>query len=140
MVLDLKGIRGKMTLTIEIPEIASNIQEWSYWVKARDKYTCQQCGYIQDSIKRIHAHHISQDIQLRLTVSNGIALCHHCHITNHIYSRLHSKVAIKRHKNFLSKASIGTVFEANLNFLRRLFGKTIVDKWLNKRVAESSKK
>jgi len=66
---------------IEIPEVAPNSGLWRFFVKARDNYTCQECGLTQDDID-IEAHHLglSKD---RLLVSDGKTLCYKCHAKAH---------------------------------------------------------
>ena len=58
------------------------INRWAREVKARDGYKCQDCGSTED----LEAHHIkpwSECEELRLDVSNGITLCHTCHVKRH---------------------------------------------------------
>jgi 5-methylcytosine-specific restriction endonuclease McrA len=60
---------------------------WSKNVKKRDSHTCQGCA----STKNLHAHHImsyKNHKELRIDISNGITLCHDCHMDFHrMYSR-----------------------------------------------------
>jgi len=55
-----------------------NQQEWSLMVRARDNYTCQDCG----SKKNLTAHHVKKKVKhknRRFSVKNGITLCRDCH-------------------------------------------------------------
>lgn len=55
---------------------------WRKDVKERDNYTCQSCG----NSDKLHAHHIkpkSAFPNLRHDLSNGITLCHTCHLEEH---------------------------------------------------------
>lgn len=56
---------------------------WRKRVFKRDKYTCKLCGLTSYDGIRLNAHHIRpyKDYNhLRLDVSNGITLCHECHL------------------------------------------------------------
>jgi 5-methylcytosine-specific restriction endonuclease McrA len=60
---------------------------WRYAVFARDKYTCQQCGTKLPADK-MEAHHIkpfSVAPELEHVVSNGLVLCHECHVKTDSY-------------------------------------------------------
>lgn len=57
-------------------------REWRLSVFERDGYKCLLCG----SKKNIHAHHIARwadNIEKRLTISNGATLCKACHHRHH---------------------------------------------------------
>jgi hypothetical protein len=74
------GISG---LNMKIRNSARH-REWSKAVYARDKWTCQKCGF--NDHHKIIAHHIvefSKDASLRFDVSNGITLCRSCHMSLH---------------------------------------------------------
>ena len=50
-------------------------------VRERDGYRCRKCGR-----ERVFAHHIfgkRAHPSTRWEISNGIALCYHCHVTAH---------------------------------------------------------
>jgi 5-methylcytosine-specific restriction endonuclease McrA len=58
--------------------------KWAREVKTRDNHKCQECGTTED----LEAHHIKSWADypdLRLDVSNGITLCHACHVKLHGY-------------------------------------------------------
>lgn len=58
-------------------------RKWKKAVRERDGYTCQRCFR---SSPYIHAHHIaprSRRPDLKLEVSNGVCLCHLCHLWCH---------------------------------------------------------
>lgn len=58
-------------------------RKWKQAVRERDDFACQRCGA---SSPYIHAHHISPRSRrpdLKLVVSNGICLCHLCHLHVH---------------------------------------------------------
>ena len=57
-------------------------KRWRSAVFSRDGYQCQKCGSKYD----IQAHHVktwSRHKSLRYDVSNGITLCHKCHLESH---------------------------------------------------------
>lgn len=65
------------------------LKRWAAAVKARDGYTCAECG-ITDSTHRMHAHHVKplKDYpELGTELSNGITLCVRCHNQHHPHSR-----------------------------------------------------
>jgi 5-methylcytosine-specific restriction endonuclease McrA len=60
---------------------------WRYAVFTRDKFTCQQCG-AKLPVDKLEAHHIkpfSVVPELEYVVSNGLALCHECHVQTDSY-------------------------------------------------------
>jgi 5-methylcytosine-specific restriction endonuclease McrA len=60
---------------------------WRYAVFTRDKFTCQLCGKKMPADK-LEAHHIkpfSVAPELEHMVSNGMALCHDCHVKTDSY-------------------------------------------------------
>jgi hypothetical protein len=60
---------------------------WRYAVFTRDKFTCQQCG-AKLSVDKLEAHHIkpfSVAPELEHVVSNGLTLCHECHVKTDSY-------------------------------------------------------
>jgi hypothetical protein len=57
-------------------------KSWRYAVFSRDKFTCQKCGK-QLPADKLEAHHIkpfSVAPELEHVVSNGLTLCHACHV------------------------------------------------------------
>jgi 5-methylcytosine-specific restriction endonuclease McrA len=57
-------------------------KSWRYAVFSRDKFTCQKCGKKLPA-DELEAHHIkpfSVAPELEHVVSNGMALCHECHV------------------------------------------------------------
>ena len=55
---------------------------WVKAVKDRDGWKCAEC----DATDRLHAHHIKgwkNHQELRFEVSNGVTLCHECHVLAH---------------------------------------------------------
>lgn len=55
---------------------------WVKAVKDRDGWKCAEC----DTTSRLHAHHINgwkNHPELRFEVSNGVTLCHECHVLAH---------------------------------------------------------
>ena len=55
---------------------------WVKAVKDRDGWKCVEC----DATDRLHAHHIKRwkdRSELRYEVSNGVTLCHECHLLAH---------------------------------------------------------
>lgn len=55
---------------------------WVKAVKDRDGWKCAEC----DATDRLHAHHIKgwqTHPELRFEVSNGVTLCHECHVLAH---------------------------------------------------------
>ena len=61
----------------------NTLREWRAYVMARDKHTCQVCGY---NCGRIEAHHIVPkfaDKRFILETNNGISLCRLCHLNAH---------------------------------------------------------
>jgi len=66
---------------IEIPEVAPTRALWSFFVKARDNYTCQECGLTEEDVD-LEAHHkgLSEN---RLLIKDGITLCLKCHTEAH---------------------------------------------------------
>lgn len=55
---------------------------WRKYVKKRDNHTCRFCG----SKYRVEAHHIlkaSDFPEFMTEISNGITLCHECHLRAH---------------------------------------------------------
>jgi 5-methylcytosine-specific restriction endonuclease McrA len=60
---------------------------WRYAVFTRDKFTCQLCG-VKLPADKLEAHHIkpfSVAPELEHVVSNGMALCHECHVKTDSY-------------------------------------------------------
>ena len=60
------------------------LEIWTKSVKARDDYTCQDCGKRQRC--GLHAHHIKAKAdrpELKLYVKNGVTLCRDCHNIRH---------------------------------------------------------
>jgi 5-methylcytosine-specific restriction endonuclease McrA len=60
---------------------------WRYAVFTRDKFTCRLCGAKLPADK-LEAHHIkpfSVAPELEHMVSNGMALCHECHVKTDSY-------------------------------------------------------
>lgn len=77
--------------TKEHARIRSKIENvrWAKAVKARDNYTCQQCG-VQATGRKIHADHIkpfAQHPELRLDLNNGRTLCRDCHRQTDTYGK-----------------------------------------------------
>ena len=68
--------------TIVVPEVAPTAGAWGYIVKARDEFSCRQCGASGEGVK-LNAHHKDTTSNLRLVVSNGICLCRNCHCKAH---------------------------------------------------------
>ena len=59
---------------------------WVKAVKDRDGWKCVEC----DASDRLHAHHIKRwkdRPELRYEVSNGVTLCHDCHLLAHGWSK-----------------------------------------------------
>jgi 5-methylcytosine-specific restriction endonuclease McrA len=57
-------------------------KSWRYAVFSRDKFICQKCGKRLPADK-LEAHHIkpfSVAPELEHVVSNGLTLCHACHV------------------------------------------------------------
>lgn len=55
---------------------------WVKAVKDRDGWKCVEC----DATDRLHAHHIkgwTNHAELRFEISNGMTLCHECHVLAH---------------------------------------------------------
>lgn len=74
---------------------------WVKAVKDRDGWKCVDC----DVTDRLHAHHIKgwRDApELRFEVSNGVALCHECHVMAHGWE---SKIRLSRHADKPTSAS-----------------------------------
>jgi 5-methylcytosine-specific restriction endonuclease McrA len=60
---------------------------WRYAVFTRDKFTCQKCGIVL-SAEDLEAHHLkpfSVAPELQHIVSNGLTLCHKCHVETDSY-------------------------------------------------------
>lgn len=74
-------IANELKTSIKMPEIAPGPMIWSYLVKARDNFTCQECNLTKEDID-IESHHINQ-LENPLLVSNGITLCYKCHARAH---------------------------------------------------------
>ena len=68
--------------TIRVPRVAPSIGVWSYLVKARDNFSCQQCGASGEDVE-LNAHHKNTTNDLKLVISNGISLCYSCHCKAH---------------------------------------------------------
>lgn len=63
-----------------------NTTEYKIWremVFKRDKYTCQQCGVVGGTLNAHHIKAYSNNEDLRISVDNGITLCHSCHKKAH---------------------------------------------------------
>lgn len=82
-------------------------QQWRKAVFGRDLYTCQNCGDRSGNghAVELHAHHIKnwKDNECdRYDVSNGITLCHNCHMKFHsIYGKQNNTQA--QLDNFLNR-------------------------------------
>lgn len=64
----------------------ADYRAWQRAVFDRDGWTCQHCGYHNKRGEMLHAHHImpyTGHPELRLEVSNGLALCVDCHMKHH---------------------------------------------------------
>lgn len=60
----------------------NNLTNWSYHVRYRDNFTCQDCGVKPEDKQLVQAHHIKPKRkfpQLKFDVNNGVALCDPCH-------------------------------------------------------------
>lgn len=61
------------------------------WVKAiykRDGYVCQKCGQVGGKLNAHHLNGYNWDIENRLNINNGVALCENCHDNFHnMYGR-----------------------------------------------------
>lgn len=58
-------------------------KDWSLSVLAKDRWTCQKCGYRG---RELVAHHIkkwSENKSLRFDINNGMTLCRSCHCEIH---------------------------------------------------------
>ncbi len=70
-------------MSLNLPENERDLDSPAYKafrhsVYVRDNFKCQLCG----SNYRLNAHHIKRwadDVKLRFSASNGIALCESCH-------------------------------------------------------------
>jgi 5-methylcytosine-specific restriction endonuclease McrA len=94
------SIRKKLKRNKKKREAGSlSYQAWRYAVFTRDKFTCQQCGK-KLPMEELEAHHLkpfSVAPELEHVVSNGLALCHECHVKTDSYGgRGKEKTAIKR--------------------------------------------
>lgn len=70
----------------------AELKEWSYAVKSRDNYTCQEC-FGSNMKKRLCAHHIKPKEtfpELAFDVDNGLTLCNPCHSRLHNIGNQHS--------------------------------------------------
>ena len=60
---------------------------WEYFVKVRDNYTCVKCGFKQDRMKSVCAHHIvytrNHQEEGKHVMSNGETQCWSCHSKGH---------------------------------------------------------
>ena len=68
-----------MKLEIILPDKAPNKDWWRVYVLLRDNFTCQQCHRQLNGYRSLHTHHIKQDLNLKLVISNGETLCPDCH-------------------------------------------------------------
>jgi hypothetical protein len=58
------------------------VRAWRKAVLERDEYKCVKCG----STNKLHAHHILHWAvcpEARITIDNGLTLCHGCHSDEH---------------------------------------------------------
>lgn len=58
---------------------------WRKKVLERDNNTCQECGLKSDKLDCHHIYSYKEYPELRWVVSNGLALCHECHMKTEDY-------------------------------------------------------
>lgn len=58
-------------------------RQWRKSVLERDNYTCQKCGAKEKVMEVHHIKSFAKYPELRDEVSNGITLCHNCHVSVH---------------------------------------------------------
>lgn len=100
-------------VTINVPDQACNIQSWSYIVKLRDNFTCQNCKK-KFTTDKVHAHHIDKTKD-RLVISNGITLCPACHSRRH-----HPE------KPFYTEEKLSKILKVNIKVIRELIESKII--------------
>lgn len=74
--------RGGIAATTRRQRSAEGYRRWRQAVLTRDGHRCRHCA----ATERLHAHHLlpfSRYRLLRHTVSNGLTLCHDCHMSLH---------------------------------------------------------
>ncbi len=70
------------------PRKANAEKHFRTMVLKRDKFICQQCGVVASISNQLEAHHLQQFAKYperRFDPSNGITLCHNCHLETETY-------------------------------------------------------
>jgi len=76
------------------------LADWSWQVKVKAGWCCQDCGFLGQLDKEfIDAHHIrskSKFPKLKYDLNNGQCLCFLCHIRRHLHEPLAALLIIAR--------------------------------------------
>lgn len=75
--------KGGISTENEIERGSIEYKKWRLAVFARDKWTCQCCGYKGGNIVAHHLDGFSNNKKLRYITNNGITLCEGCHSDFH---------------------------------------------------------
>lgn len=94
-------------LTDEDREMGRRYPEYYMWRKAvfkRDNYTCQICGQVGGSLNAHHLEGYTNNLKLRITLSNGVIMCKKCHDNfHHQYGYNNTKEQYKEYREYYGK-------------------------------------
>ena len=75
--------KGGITSVNRLERNSRKHKDWSLAVLAKDRWTCQKCGYRGRSLVAHHIIRWSDNTSLRFDVENGMTLCRPCHCEIH---------------------------------------------------------